>query len=272
MAGVPVTGAEMVVTLVDERGTIVDAINAVPLTDVTGEAGNYSGMITAAFTAPAGDYFLQITAVKGVSNYYTEQPVRVPYLTITDTSDGLCTVAALKSWFNLPNTPSDKDALYQRVIGRFTAYALNECNRTAFLSQTYTEHFNGTWGYKICPKYAFPTSPITAVSLVTVDSGIIPPAASDTASGFVFDDSTIYLRGYTFTKGIQNVGVSYTAGLASIPTELEHAALEACIYWLKRREYVGQDIVNLGNQTVTFDKADIPTSVRNVLDQYMRRK
>ncbi|HWR15165.1 MAG TPA: hypothetical protein VN577_10070 [Terriglobales bacterium] len=275
IGGNPVTGATVTVTLVDERGAIVSGIESLPVTDISGQPGNYQGVVLSSFTTPPGDYVLQVTAVSvDGAHYYTEQAARVPYFTANAVvpADNLTTVARLKAWYNIPADHSDKDLLYLRLISNFTAYAKNECNRTAFLSQPYTQKFNGTGNFMLCPRFAFPTSPITAVTSLTVNGTTIPAALDDKHCGYVFDDSTVYLRGYCFDRGIQNVSLTYTAGLTSIPAELEQACLDACARWLKRRDFIGQDSITADGQTTQFDKDDVPNTARNVLDQYVRRR
>ena len=93
-----------------------------------------------------------------------------------------------------------------------------------FAVQVYTRTFNGVGGARLM----LPDYPVTAVSSVSIDGIAVPTSSSTTTAGYVFDEKTIYLRGYCFTRGIQNVLVSYTAGYASVPADVE----QACIEWV----------------------------------------
>jgi hypothetical protein len=55
--------------------------------------------------------------------------------------------------------------------------------------------------------------PVTAVSSVTVDGVAIQASSpAPTGAGYLFDDSSVYLVGQCFTKGVQNVVIQYSAG------------------------------------------------------------
>lgn len=71
--------------------------------------------------------------------------------------------------------------------------------------------------------------PIKSVaSVVLQDIGtvtIAPTAAISQVVGFFFDDKFVYLRGYTFCRGTQNVQITYTAGFATFPDDIEEATM-----------------------------------------------
>lgn len=100
-------------------------------------------------------------------------------------------------------------------------------------SASYARTFNGNGGTQIL----LPDRPITAVASVTVDGIPILPA-SPPNDGFVFDSKFVYLSQYgswrghwiqRFTRGAQNVAISYTAGYAATPLDVE----QACLDWIK---------------------------------------
>lgn len=278
--GVPLTGATVSVSLVTEFGIPVSGIQNITLTDVTGSVGSYSAtLLGSAFNALAGNYTLKVTYSLNGAHFYTEQPVTIQFSQASSNLmvGALCSVPALKAWAKLnPNTTTGVttdmlDVLYAQVINRFTEYAANSCNRPSFLVSTYTETRNGNGKGFIKPKFAFSTNEIQTVTSVVVDGLSIPAAPSVVTSGFVHDDYLVYLRNREFSRGIQNVTITYTAGLPSIPLELEQAALDACSFWLKKREYIGQNSLSLSGQTVTYDSSDVLKTTCNVLANYTRR-
>lgn len=93
------------------------------------------------------------------------------------------------------------------------------------LSATYTETYSGTGSTRQMLRNA----PVTAVASVLVDGVSIPAAISAVQPGFVFDDISVALRGYRFCRGVQNIEVTYTAGWATVPFDIEQAALD----WIK---------------------------------------
>ena len=100
-------------------------------------------------------------------------------------------------------------------------------------STSYTRTFNGKGGNKLL----LPDRPVIAVTALTIDLVSIPLAVPP-ASGFLNDSKFVYLYGgpspshfncwNEFTRGVQNVTVSYTAGYAIIPYDIQ----QACLNWL----------------------------------------
>lgn len=92
-------------------------------------------------------------------------------------------------------------------------------------SQQYARVLNGHGGRQM----VLPDPNVTAVSSVVIDGVIIAASTGAPALGYLFDDKSIYLIGARFTRGVQNVAVSYTAGLPSIPLDIE----QGCLEWIK---------------------------------------
>lgn len=93
-------------------------------------------------------------------------------------------------------------------------------------SASYTKSFNGRGSRALM----LPDRPLTAVGSLTIDGISVPLSTLAHMPGFVFDDKTIYLRGwYEFCRGAQNVQAQYTAGYASVPGDIE----QACLDWIK---------------------------------------
>jgi hypothetical protein len=274
LSGVPTAGATVTATLLDERGAIVSALENVSMLDVQGTPGNYSAFIAGTFTAASGFYLLKIIANKNGALFFTEQPVTVPFFSTTSPMPvgAFATVAALKQFAGKKPEDRTMDDLFFRLINRFGAYALNQCNRKSFLEADYSEKFNGNGGTRLSPKYAFATSPIAAIASLTVNGKAIPACPDDVRPGYAFDSFTIYLRGYNLSRGVQNISLTYSAGLDTIPVELEQACIDACIFWLNKRDYLGKSSVNVAGETVAFDKADLPETASMVLKQFTRRK
>lgn len=77
-SGNPITGATVTCTLVGSTGATVDpAIINLPMTDVVGAPGSYSGQVADTFNPLVGSYTLQITGTKSGTEFYIEQPVSV---------------------------------------------------------------------------------------------------------------------------------------------------------------------------------------------------
>jgi len=99
----------------------------------------------------------------------------------------------------------------------------------------YIRIFNGIGGRTIL----LPDRPVNTVTSVTVDGISIPQAIVPTTPGFLNDNKFCYMtRGGRwsngqfscdqFTRGVQNVVISYTAGYSTVPTDIQ----QACLFWI----------------------------------------
>lgn len=196
--------------------------------------------------------------------------------------DDLCVLADLKAWLNIQT--SAEDALLQNLITRGSAQMLRWMNRDHIIATTYTENRDGNDALFMLPR----NFPLISVSSVMVDGVMIPAATSQIGAGFVFDARKIMLRGgssafystsaysslfqYRFTRGFQNVQLLYQAGYASVPADLQQAAIEGFAYVYRRRAHIGEDSSSASGQvTISFSKEMLPASVLMTLEQYTRR-
>ncbi|PYY05872.1 MAG: hypothetical protein DMG64_02360 [Acidobacteria bacterium] len=196
--------------------------------------------------------------------------------------DDLCILADLKAWLNIQS--SAEDTLLQNLITRGSLQMLRWMNRDHIITTPYTENRDGNDAVFILPR----NFPLVSVSNVMVDNISIPAATSQVSSGFVFDARRIMLRGgssafyslgpysgtyqYRFTRGFQNVQFVYQAGYASVPADLQQAAIEGFAYVYRRRTHIGEDASSASGQvTISFSKEMLPASVLMTLEQYTRR-
>lgn len=157
-------------------------------------------------------------------------------------------------------------ALLGTLVTNASAFVLNYVNRN-LLTASYTETRNGHGGSRL----ALREYPVTAVSSVTVDGVAIPAAPDAVSNGYVFDDLVLYLRGYCFTRGVQNVVIGYTAGYASVPADVAQACIEIVAAKYKRRTKLHLSSEAMDGQTTAFNQSDVPPSAKAVLNNYMRR-
>jgi hypothetical protein len=124
----------------------------------------------------------------------------------------LTTLSNVQNWRTPLIASSADDAAISREIAAASRAVLKHCNRKSIGYGTYVETRNGmgTQGLKL-REY-----PVNVVSAVSVCGVVIPPVAPAPSSGYgyVFDQEfgMLYLRGYCFDLGFQNVMVAYTAG------------------------------------------------------------
>lgn len=177
----------------------------------------------------------------------------------------LTTLANVKSWFSPPLTATTDDALLTRLITAASQFIQTWLGQQLAV-QTYTETRDGKGGQKL----ALTNIPVTALSSLTIDGLAIPPAPDALSPGYAFSPTMLYLRGYTFTPGFQNVSVTYTAGYAVTPPEIEQACIELVALRYKERDRIGHVSKGVAGETVTFTQKDMPPDVQSILNQYLR--
>jgi hypothetical protein len=175
----------------------------------------------------------------------------------------LTTIANVKSWLGVSSAADD--TLLTRLVSGVSAWIQEWLGRT-IASSSYTEKLNGN-GKAVL---AFLNYPVTAVASVTVDGVSIPARTSVAGSGYSFDSEFLYLDGYAFNSGRQNVVIQYTAGYASTPADLEQAAIELIALRYKDRDRIGVSSKSIGPEHTTFFLKDFPDDVESVLWSYRR--
>jgi len=117
----------------------------------------------------------------------------------------LTTLANAKSWLAVSTT--NDDALLSRLITASSQYIQSWLNRT-FAVASQTEVRNGTGTQTMM----FGDYPVVSVQSVVVNGTNVPASSDGISAGYVFDAKTIYLIGYVFPMGMQNVKITYTHG------------------------------------------------------------
>lgn len=176
----------------------------------------------------------------------------------------LTTVVNVKKWLGNLDVSED-DALLSRLVSMASAFVRSYLNRD-ISSQSYTETYDGTGGIVL----SVPNYPITAVSSLIINNITIPAATNSITAGYSFDSGRITLYGYTFSRGKNNVTVTYTAGFPTTPLDIEEVAIE--IVGLKYREMsrIGETTKSVGQQNISFFTGDIPPLAKTILAQYKR--
>lgn len=176
----------------------------------------------------------------------------------------LTTLANVKAYLSPPLTATADDALLARLITAASQFIQTWLNR-AIAQGAYEETRNGTGGTRLFLR----NRPVTAVSSLAIDGVDVPPASAPAGgTGYRFDESSLYLVGYVFAKGAQNVAARYTAGYAATPPEIEQACIALVALRYRERDRIGQVSKNLAGEVVSFQQKDMPADVATLLDQY----
>ena len=175
----------------------------------------------------------------------------------------LTSLANVKQWLNINNT--NDDALLTRLVTAASQYIQTWLNRQ-IASQSYTDIKDGNGKTKIF----FNQYPVTAVTNLVIDTVTIPPSPDGIQPGYTFDARMLYLIGYATCIAQQNVSVTYTAGYATTPPEIEQACIELCAFRYRERDRIGQSSVSAAGETTAYTITDMPKSVATILSNYKR--
>ena len=212
----------------------------------------------------------------------------------------LTTVALVNGWLN-QGSGTDA-ALIQSAITAFSQFVLTYTGRTNLNSSaSYLEVYSGS-GSEILFLRNYP---VTAVSSLAIDGVPIPQSTAVNLPGWVIDTSgsqaAIALRSsgrqtiqfsqwspgqwggngnapplgyrpFCFTEGIMNVEISYTAGYASTPLDLQQAATQLVAAKYRSRQWIEQTSqMQPGVGTTAYSKLAIPADVQEIIDRYRMR-
>lgn len=175
----------------------------------------------------------------------------------------LTSLANVKDWLGI--TDSASDTTLSRMVTSYSNSVANYINRDLGL-QAYTENRDGKGGDTMVVT-AFP---LVTVTLVSVDDVVQLAQVGHGNPGYVFTDFRIILVGSVFTPGRQNVVLSYTAGFAAIPPDIEQATIEWISDRFKSRDRIGVNSRSLAGETVAYNLTDIPDAVAKVLAPYRK--
>jgi hypothetical protein len=180
----------------------------------------------------------------------------------------LTTLSRVKAWLNL-GTATD-DALLSRLITAESSVILKFIGGN-IAEQPYTEVRDGAEG-KGLYEMQLRNVPVNAVASLTINGNAIPASADGGigAPGYAFDDSRIRLCGYQFARGRGNVVVSYTAGYATTPPDIEEACIELVALRYSERTRVGQNSKSLAGETVSFETKAMTDAILGTLQNYRR--
>jgi hypothetical protein len=178
----------------------------------------------------------------------------------------LTTLANVKAFLALgTSVGAADDPLLSRLITAVSQYIETACNRT-FAAASYTETRNGNRGRAM----AFRQTPVTAVASLVIDTVTIPARPNSLSFGYSFDENVLYLDGFSFGSGKQSVVLSYTAGYASIPYDLEQAAIMLTSLVYRGRDRIGVTGKGIGPEHISYLVGKIPADVCATIDQYSR--
>jgi hypothetical protein len=188
----------------------------------------------------------------------------------------LCTLADAKAYLQTGQQafPSTDDALLTRLISAASA-AIQSWLKRQLALQDWMEVRDGLSGMFNGPRdarFEFGAFPVTAVSLVVVDTTTIPvvptaaiappgqstPTTFFSQAGYLFTPSQLIIRGYYVPRKAASVTMIYTAGYAPIPSDVAEACIELVARKYKERSRVAERSRSIGGgETVSYSQVSI---------------
>lgn len=162
-------------------------------------------------------------------------------------------------------TGTELDALINALIPRASA-AIESYLSRKLENAAHVEIRDGNGGRSMM----LAQYPVAAVSAVTIDGNVIPQSSAYGESGWRLANRSIVLTGYSFTLGVANVQIDYTAGYTAVPADIEQACIETVVLALERRSHLDVSSKSLAGETISYITADLPPSARKALDPHRR--
>ena len=180
----------------------------------------------------------------------------------------LCVLDDVKRWISPGGQSAEADPLLARLITAVSADIKTATGRQ-LLTGTYTETLNGKGGTTLFLR----ERPVTAITALTIDGTGVAVSTGTTVAGWVLggDQRSLYLRGGTFSRGIQNVSVTYTGGYATVPADLVDCAVRTVAHRFVGQRWIAQNRRTVGNDTTEFDRSPWPKEALEILGRYTLR-
>jgi len=179
-------------------------------------------------------------------------------------ANDLATLAQVKEY--LPHKGSEDDTLLSRLIEAASSFIENELSRTIKLA-TYTESYNGS-GSK---RQMLRQYPVVSVAAVSIDGVVIPASAYVNDVGYRHDSYSVFVTGYTFSRGCQNVAVTYNAGFAAVPADLVQCCCELVAVRFRERSHLDKSSEGLAGASTSYLRKEVTPFADAILKNYMRR-
>jgi uncharacterized phiE125 gp8 family phage protein len=174
----------------------------------------------------------------------------------------LTTLANVKAWLGLSQAADDAGVL-ARLITAASTNIQSWLNRTIAIA-SFTEVRDGTGTPVLMLRHA----PVTSITALVIGGVAVTAAAGTTDQGYRVAGRKLLLNTSVFAPGVGNVTVTYQAGYATTPPDLEQAVIELISLRYKERDRIGHTSKTLAGETVAFFIGDMPASVKTVLMQY----
>lgn len=169
----------------------------------------------------------------------------------------------VKLFLRIASEEQQHDELLKLLIAQCSRFIEEHCRRR-FKKAQYTEVYDGDG----TPTLFLDNYPVISVSGLSIDS-----VAYDSSDYVVYSEGRIRLvDGSVFTRGDQNVQVTYEAGYESVPEDVEMCCVELVAAKFKQidSDRIGISSQSFGDQSVSFLESELTDKIKNVLNRYRK--
>lgn len=189
----------------------------------------------------------------------------------------LTTVQDVKDWLSTSSQLSNaNDIIIQRLITAASKFVLNYIGRSSLDPTVYDDRYDtGVQNFLVIRNW-----PVISISSIQFAGHEVTNQATGNppTDGYLLEpppvgggQQRLTIIGHTLPRGRSTVRVQYTAGFATIPTDISLAACELVGERYKARERIGLNSKNLPNgETVVFQTKDMNEYIRSSLQPYRR--
>ena len=175
----------------------------------------------------------------------------------------LTTTDKVRAYLGLNTTEADEKLA--QLVTSSSAWVESQVGRSIVVpAAAGTEVYDGDGGTVLVLR----RWPVASVASVSVNGEAVTARATVTDSGYVLDGSVLRLVGSVFYCGTQNVSVTYTAGYATVPADLEQAVIEHAAMKYRGADRQGMASASGGGESVSYDPNREWASIMGLLDPY----
>ena len=296
--GNPVSGVGVTASLYVDRnlrnfvttpGTIDPVFNNISLSETPASSGIYIGVVPATFNPVQStfSYVTVITAAGGaLANPITWQ---IPSVVVfPENVIDLIDLDQVKAYIGMKEENTNDDGLIQALITGFSQYVMHKTGRTAFNQiKSFVDTFDGNGNQRLFMR-EFPivtlTSVVSGLYSVPISTSFGVPGvfvedsrksiAFRTSQGSMLPPQSIYP--YYFPYGQGNIVVTYTAGYAFVPFDLQEACMKAVSINYKRKDWIDIASKSLAagsgvSGSIRYRDWSLPPEVEQTILFYKRR-
>lgn len=192
----------------------------------------------------------------------TQETATVP------SASALTRIETLKATIQPPLPGNESDVILAYLIRDVSQLIAQQNPDISLASGSVTEYRNGQGNDMIVLR----KRPATAITSVKIGGSTVS-ASTNYGAGWVFDSesNTVWYRDGYFTRGVQNIEITYTAGISSTHAWaylLERACLITCATWWGRMSRLDKvtESTSTGGVSVSYSMLAIPKEAQLILD------